>query len=89
MKLKEWMEFNEPVLNCDFRVKLYGTKDSRQRDRCMINAAVARDVCKKMFGEYEMERLTLDRCESGGACFALILRENQDDIDKEMNDLGI
>lgn len=89
MKLKEWMEFNKPFMDCDFRVKLYEGKHNK--DRCIINSIVDWDICERIFGEYEIEHLAIGEYDSGNACFKLVLCEEAKhvDIDEEMNDLGI
>lgn len=81
MKLKEWMEFNEPLLYCDFRVKLYEGEGSNAT--CLVDCIVSDYACKTVFGEYEIERVKISQDGNGCSCLALILNvedSNADDL---------
>ena len=72
MRLKEWMDFNRPFMACDFRVKIL------EKPRWDTNA-VSWDICRRLFGDYEIARLSIDKYpKTDSACFKLLLWGSSD-----------
>lgn len=80
MKLKDWMAFNQPFMDCDFKVKLI-KNGSFNRDDIIFETIARWDVCNKFFGDYTIAKLKIDRYfNSDSACFCLLLWDDKEEV---------
>lgn len=80
MKLKDWLDFNKPFMDCDFKVKLL-KNGSFKREDILLETVVKWDTCERFFGDYTITKLKIDSyINSDSACFCLLLWDDKEEV---------
>ena len=60
MTLKEWLDFNQPLLNCDLLVKMLKNGSYHNQD-CICELYLGLDYAKKLFGSFELKKVSVGK----------------------------